>query len=64
MQSYHQDGRIDETTIRVVVMDPTLNKDMIDLTKRVSRVKLEEEHEHRSNTSYSSNNEERKVTTF
>ena len=23
LQSYHQDGRIDETTIRVVVMDPT-----------------------------------------
>ena len=64
IQSYHQDGRIDETTIRVVVMDPTLNKDIIDLTKRVSRVKLEEEHEDRSNTSYSSNNEERKVTTF
>ena len=64
IQSYHQDGRIDETSIRVVVMDPTLNTDIIDLTKEVSSVKLEEEHKDHSNTSYSSDNEERKVTTF
>ena len=45
-------------------MDPTLNTDIIDLTKEVSSVKLEEEHKDHSNTSYSSDNEERKVTTF
>ena len=35
------DGRIDKTTIRVVILDPTLDKEMVDLTKKVRGVKLE-----------------------
>ena len=47
LQSYHPDGRIDHTTIRVVVLDPTLDKEMVDLTERVWGVKLEREHDER-----------------
>ena len=47
LQSYHPDGRIDHTTIRVVVLDPTLDKEMVDLTERVVGVKLEREQDER-----------------
>ena len=47
IQSYHPDGRIDHTTIRVVVFDPTMDKEKIDLTTRESAVKQERQHDER-----------------
>ena len=43
VQSYHQDGRIDTTTIRVVILDPTRDKCEVDLTTQASGVKQEQE---------------------
>ena len=47
VQSYHQDGRIDLTAIRVVVLDPTLDKCKVDLTTQASGVKQERQHDER-----------------
>ncbi len=46
-QRYHPDGRIDSTTIRVVVLDPTLDKEKVDLTRRAWGGKVESEHDER-----------------
>ncbi len=46
-QHYHPDGRIDSTTIRVVVLDPTIDKEKVDLTRRAWGVKVKREHDER-----------------
>jgi hypothetical protein len=44
-QSYHQDGVIDQTTCRIILVDPAEDREVVDLTTDLDNVKMENEDE-------------------
>ena len=64
VQSYHQDGRIDTTTIRVVILDPTRDKCKVDLTTRAWGGKVERKQDERKNEQSSSSSPQRNTCPY